>query len=269
MREGSIVNVVVVTPTYNERENIEQLLPRLLAHGPNYHVIVVDDGSPDGTGEYVEEYGRRDPRVSVLRRTGKNGLGKAYVAGFHAALQRPVDYIVQMDADFSHDPDFVPRLVHAADVTGSDLVIGSRYIAGAAIKNWPIRRNLLSRLGNQYARLVLGTRISDYTTGFTAFRAERLRELPYLEFDASGFAFQLEFKHAFQSRGCRIAELPITFVERHTGVSKMHGGIVFEALRMVWGVRRRGKALGIPHAGPVLRPNLAVDASVGDRLDDQ
>jgi glycosyltransferase involved in cell wall biosynthesis len=222
-------NVVVVTPTYNERDNIAALLPRLLAHGPNYSIIVVDDGSPDGTGEFVEEFGRRDPRVSVLRRTGKNGLGKAYVAGFHAALQRPVDYIVQMDADFSHDPDFVPQLVHAADVTASDLVIGSRYIAGAAIKNWPLRRNLLSRAGNQYARLLLGTRISDYTTGFTAFRADALRQLPYLEFDASGFAFQLEFKHAMQSRGMRIAELPITFLEREAGQSKMYGGIIFEA----------------------------------------
>jgi len=263
------LNVVVVTPTYNERENIEQLLPRLLAHGPNYSVIVVDDGSPDGTGEYAEEFGRRDPRVSVLRRTGKNGLGKAYVAGFHAALQRPVDFIVQMDADFSHDPNFVPLLVQAAEETASDLVIGSRYIAGARIENWPLKRNLLSRIGNQYARIVLGMRISDYTTGFTAFRADALRQLPYLEFDASGFAFQLEFKHAIQSRGMRIAELPITFVERQQGVSKMHGGIIFEALAMVWGVRRRGKALGIRHGGPVLRPKMAIRTNTGERLDEQ
>lgn len=263
------MQIVVVTPTYNERENIAELLPRLLAHGPNYSVVVVDDGSPDGTGEYVEEYGRRDARVSVLRRTGKNGLGKAYVAGFHAALQRPVDYIVQMDADFSHDPDFVPNLVHAAAATESDLVIGSRYIAGAAIKNWPMRRNLLSRIGNQYARLILGTRISDYTTGFTVFRAEALRQLPYLEFGASGFAFQLEFKHAMQSRGMRIAEVPITFVERKVGVSKMHGGIVFEALGMVWGVRRRGRALGVSYDGPVLRPQVLADVtSVREQLDD-
>jgi len=263
------VEIVVVTPTYNERENIAQLLPRLLALGPNYSVIVVDDGSPDGTGEYVEEYGRSEPRVSVLRRTGKNGLGKAYVAGFHAASQRPVDYIVQMDADFSHDPDFVATLVHAAEVTGSDLVLGSRYIAGAHIKDWPIRRNLLSRLGNLYARLVLGTRISDYTTGFTVFRADALRQLPYLEFDASGFAFQLEFKHAFQSRGMRIAEVPITFIERAKGVSKMHGGIIFEALSLVWGVRKRGKALGAQQSEPVLRPQMLVDVAAGKRLDDQ
>jgi glycosyltransferase involved in cell wall biosynthesis len=248
--------VVVVTPTYNERENVEKLLPRLLAHGDDYAVIVVDDGSPDGTGDYVEAYGERDPRASVMRRETKNGLGKAYVAGFHAAVQMPgVEYIVQMDADFSHDPDFVPTLVHIADQSGADLVLGSRYIAGARIVNWPLKRNLLSRFGNLYARFVLGMRISDYTTGFTAFRASALRQLPYQEFGASGFAFQLEFKHAMQSRGMSIAEVPITFVERLEGVSKMHGGIIFEALAMVWGVRRRGKALGIPQ-NAVLRPAI-------------
>ncbi|HEY8171497.1 MAG TPA: polyprenol monophosphomannose synthase [Dehalococcoidia bacterium] len=247
--------VVVVTPTYNERENVEKLLPRLLAHGADYHVVVVDDGSPDGTGEYVETYAQRDPRVSVLKRETKNGLGKAYVAGFHAALQQPVDYIVQMDADFSHDPDFVPTMVHIAEQSGADLVLGSRYISGAKIVNWPIKRNLLSRFGNMYARLVLGLRVSDYTTGFTVFRASSLRQLPYEDFGASGFAFQLEFKYAFQSRGMSIAEVPITFVERREGVSKMHGGIIVEALSMVWGVRRRGKALGIPQ-NAVLRPAI-------------
>jgi glycosyltransferase involved in cell wall biosynthesis len=262
------LNVVVVVPTYNERENIEGLLPRLLAHGDNYGVVVVDDGSPDGTGEYVEEFERRDPRVSVLRRVGKNGLGRAYVAGFHAALQRNADYIVQMDADFSHDPDIIPMLIHAAEQTSADIVIGSRYIPGANIVNWPWKRTMLSKLGNQYARLVLGRRISDYTTGFTAFRADALRELPYLHFGSSGFAFQLEFKHAFQSRGFRIAEMPITFVERQVGQSKMHGGIIFEALSMAWSVRRRGKALGIPTMEPVLRPGL-LDAGIEERLNDQ
>lgn len=248
--------VVVVTPTYNERENIAKLLPRLLAHGQDYAVIVVDDGSPDGTGDYVEACGERDPRVAVMRREAKNGLGKAYVAGFHAALQMPgVEYIVQMDADFSHDPDFVPTLVHIAERSGADLVLGSRYIAGARIVNWPLKRNMLSRFGNLYARFVLGMRISDYTTGFTTFRASALRQLSYQEFGASGFAFQLEFKHAMQSRGMSIAEVPITFVERRVGVSKMHGGIIFEALAMVWGVRKRGKALGIPQ-NAVLRPTI-------------
>ncbi len=248
---------VIVTPTYNERENIERLLPRLLALGPNFSVLVVDDGSPDGTGDYVEQIAASEPRVALLRRTSKDGLGRAYATGFHAALQQPVDYIVQMDADFSHDPDFVPMLVRAAEQTESDLVLGSRYIAGAKIENWPWRREVLSRLGNQYARLVLGTRISDYTTGFTAFSANALRRLPYLEFGATGFAFQLEFKHAFQSHGMRIAEIPITFVERQVGASKMHTGIIFEALRMAWAIRARGRRA--EHAAPpqpVLRPGV-------------
>jgi dolichol-phosphate mannosyltransferase len=255
--------VVVVTPTYNERENIEQLLPRLLAHGEDYSVIIVDDGSPDGTGEYVATFAEHDLRVSLMARTAKNGLGKAYVAGFHAAAQMPVDYIVQMDADFSHDPDFVPAMVDAAERSGADLVLGSRYIRGARTVNWPLRRYLLSRLGNLYARFVLGMRVSDYTTGFTVFRADALRQLPYQEFGASGFAFQLEFKYAMQSRGMRIAEVPITFTERRKGVSKMHGGIILEALAMVWGVRRRGRALGIPQ-NAVLRPAV-VENLVGER----
>jgi dolichol-phosphate mannosyltransferase len=251
------VHVTIVTPTYNERENIERMLPRLLALGPEYHVLVVDDGSPDGTGAYVEEYARAEPRVSVLRRAGKDGLGRAYAAGFAAALQQPVDYVVQMDADFSHDPDFVPSLVHVARQTQADLVLGSRYIAGAKIENWPRRREILSRAGNLYARLVLGTAISDYTTGFTAIRAAALRELPFLQFDAAGFAFQLEFKHAFQARGMRIAEVPITFIERERGKSKMHTGIIVEALRMVWDIRARGKALHGGSTEPVLRPGVA------------
>ena len=178
----------------------------------------------------------------------------------------PVDYIVQMDADLSHDPDFVPAMVDAAERSGADMVLGSRYIKGARIVNWPIKRNLLSRLGNLYARLVLGLRVSDYTTGFTVFRADSLRQLPYQEFGASGFAFQLEFKYAFQSRGMRIAEVPITFTERNQGVSKMHGGIIFEALAMVWGVRRRGRALGIAH-NTVLRPAV-VEVLAGERSSD-
>jgi len=258
--------VVIVTPTYNERENIERLLPRLLAHGSDYSVIVVDDGSPDGTGEFVAARGAEDSRVSLIRRESKNGLGKAYVAGFHAAAQMPVDYIVQMDADLSHDPDFVPAMVDCAERSGADMVLGSRYIKGARIVDWPMKRNLLSRFGNLYARLVLGLRVSDYTTGFTVFRADALRQLPYQEFGASGFAFQLEFKYAFQSRGMRIAEVPITFTERNQGVSKMHGGIVLEALAMVWGVRRRGRALGISQTA-VLRPAV-VEVLAGEGSSD-
>lgn len=257
---------VIVTPTYNERENIEQLLPRLLALGDDYLTLVVDDGSPDGTGDYVERLAATEPRIALLRRPGKDGLGNAYAAGFHVALAYGSEYIVQMDADLSHDPDFVPMLVHVAQQTQSDLVLGSRYIAGARIENWPRRRELLSRLGNQYTRLVLGTRISDYTTGFTAFRADALRTLPYLEFGATGFAFQLAFKHAFQARGMRIAEVPITFVERERGKSKMHTGIIFEALRMVWDIRARGRALHVA-AEPVLRPGVLAGTG-GDRRDD-
>jgi dolichol-phosphate mannosyltransferase len=245
--------VVVVVPTYNEIDNVSKLIPRLLAHGDEYHVLIVDDGSPDGTGEWVEEYGRTESRVSVMRRTGKSGLGKAYVAGFHAALQRDCEFIVQMDADLSHDPDYVTEMVRAARETEADLVIGSRYIPGARIENWPRRRFLLSRIGNLYARMVLGMRISDYTTGFTVIRASALSQVPYLEFDASGFAFLIELKHVFRCAGMRIAEMPITFIERAIGESKLHRGIIAEALTMVWSVRRRTAASGIVTSGSVLR----------------
>jgi dolichol-phosphate mannosyltransferase len=260
------VRTVVVTPTYNERENIEPLIRGILSHGPDYGVLIVDDGSPDGTADAVAAIAEHEPRVHLLRRSAKDGLGRAYAAGFHAALQLPVEYIVQMDADLSHDPAFVPMLVHIAEQTESDLVLGSRYISGARIENWPRRRELLSRLGNVYARLVLGWAISDYTTGFTAFRADALRALPYEEFGATGFAFQLEFKHAFQSRRMRIAEVPITFTERERGASKMHTGIIFEALALVWEIRRRGRALQLPEGEPVLRPGLL---GGGDTLDER
>lgn len=263
------MRIVVVTPTYNERENIEQLLPRVLAHGPDYRIIVVDDASPDGTARYVEQWARRDERVTLLRRPAKDGLGNAYAAGLHAALQTGCDYVVQMDADLSHDPGAISMLVHVARQTDSDLVLGSRYIAGARIENWPLRREALSRLGNFYTRLVLGRSISDYTTGFTIARADALRQLPYRDFGATGFAFQLAFKHAFQSRGMRIAELPITFIERRRGQSKMHGGIVLEALRMVWGIRRAGKAANARERDAGIGGPVLADAPAGQPIDDQ
>lgn len=258
------MNVTIVTPTYNERENIERLLPRLLALGPSYRVLVVDDNSPDGTGEYVEQYSLDEPRVDLLRRPVRDGLGRAYVAGYTAALMTNAGYVVQMDADFSHDPDFVPTLVHVAQQTGADLVIGSRYIAGARIDNWPKRRALLSRLGNLYTRIVLGTNISDYTTGFTVARADALRRLRVDSLGANGFAFLLEFKHAFRTQGMSIAEIPITFVERERGKSKLHAGIIGEALTTVWRIRRHTRARLEP---PVLRPGVL--AGTGDAIDER
>ncbi len=258
------MNVIIVTPTYNERENIERLLPRLLAHGPNYRVLVVDDSSPDGTGDFVEEYSLDEPRVTLLRRPTRDGLGRAYVAGYTAALMTSADYIVQMDADFSHDPDFVPTLAHVAQQTGADLVVGSRYIAGARIDNWPRRRALLSRLGNLYTRLVLGTSISDYTTGFTVARADALRRLRVDSLGANGFAFLLEFKHAFRTHGMSIAEIPITFVERERGKSKLHTGIIGEALTTVWRIRKQQAA---PSAPPILRPGIA--GGTGEPIDER
>ncbi|WP_010202410.1 polyprenol monophosphomannose synthase [Salinibacterium sp. PAMC 21357] len=230
-------NVVVVVPTYNEIENIAAIVGRLRQAVPRAHVLVVDDSSPDGTGERAEQLASADSGVSVLHRTKKEGLGKAYLAGFALALERGYDYIVEIDADGSHDPVELPAMIRLAKA-GNDLVIGSRWVDGGSVKNWPWFRHSVSRAGNSYARAVLNSDIRDLTAGYRVFRASALRDFGLDGVSSQGYCFQVELAWNFERAGYRVVEHPITFVERSTGRSKMHAGIVAEALLRVtgWGL---------------------------------
>lgn len=234
--------VTVVIPTYNERENLPHVSAAVLLHG--YRLLVVDDGSPDGTGALADEIAADQPRMSVLHRPGKQGLGPAYAAGFDRALADGAEVIVEMDADFSHDPADLPRLVAGID-GGADLVIGSRYVPGGATPDWPAGRRLISKGGNLYARMMLGIPVRDATAGFRAFRAGALQELPYRSAQASGYGFQVEMAWRAVEAGLTVREVPITFRDRRVGQSKMGTGIVLEAMALVtgWGLGRIGSRL--------------------------
>jgi dolichol-phosphate mannosyltransferase len=229
--------VTVVVPTYDERENIERLVRAVRAHG--YRVLVVDDASPDSTGEIVDRLAAEDPLVEILHRSAKEGLGPAYAAGFRRELDRGAETIVEMDADFSHDPADLPRLVGALRA-GADVAIGSRYVPGGGTPDWPLVRRLISRGGNLYARLMLGIPVRDATAGFRAFRRDALALLPFTTAQASGYGFQVEMAYAAVRAGLEVVEIPILFHDRKLGRSKMNGRIVAEAMVLVtvWGVRR-------------------------------
>jgi dolichol-phosphate mannosyltransferase len=231
--------VLVVIPTYNERDNIGKIVKRLHAALPDVHALVVDDGSPDGTGQLADEMAAADDRVHVLHRTEKAGLGAAYVAGFRWALERGYRVVVEMDADGSHAPEDLPRLLHALE--DADLVLGSRYVPGGTVVNWPLRRQVLSRGGNVYSRLALGAKVKDITGGYRAFRAEVLERLKLDTVASQGYCFQVDLAWRTIELDYRVVEVPITFTEREIGYSKMSGNIVREALWRVtkWGVRRR------------------------------
>ncbi len=219
---------LVVVPTYNEIENINQLLPQILAY-PRLSVLVVDDGSPDGTGDAVAAVMASEPRVHLLRRAGKQGLGTAYVAGFRYALDRGADYIFEMDADFSHDPSYLKDLHHAAEST-YDLVIGSRYVPGGGTTDWGMGRRFISQGGNVYARLILGMRVADLTGGFRCYRRRALEALNLASVRSNGYSFQIEMAYRVHKAGMRIGEVPIIFPDRRVGASKMSKNIVVEAL---------------------------------------
>ena len=229
-------DVTIVLPTYNEAENLESMVDAIRSHGLG--VLIVDDNSPDGTGEIADGLATADG-VSVLHRTHKQGLGPAYAAGFAAALDAGAEILCEMDADFSHDPWDLPRLVGAID-DGADLAIGSRYVAGGAVRDWPLSRRLLSRGGNIYANLMLGAGISDMTSGFRAFRAGALRRLRPETCGASGYGFQIEMAWRAKRADLTVVEIPITFRDRRAGESKMDTAIALEAVRLVtgWGLRR-------------------------------
>jgi dolichol-phosphate mannosyltransferase len=229
--------VTVVLPTYNELENLPHIVPEIVAHG--YRLLIVDDNSPDGTGRLADSLAADLPEVSVLHRGKKSGLGPAYAAGFDRALSDGAETIIEMDADFSHDPGDLPRLVVAID-EGADVAIGSRYVPGGATPDWPALRQIISKGGNLYARTMLGLSVRDATAGFRAFSADALRLLPYRGAQASGYGFQVEMAWRADQAGMKIIEVPISFRDRTRGTSKMGLPIVVEAMWLVtlWGFGR-------------------------------
>lgn len=231
--------VLVIVPTYNEIESINTTLSRLRENVPEADVLVVDDGSPDGTGEAADRVAAADGQVKVLHRAAKQGLGRAYVAGFTWGLEDGYDVLVEMDADGSHQPEELPRLLD--QLLWADIVIGSRYVAGGRVLNWPRRRELLSRTANLYARTVMGIDVADATAGMRAFRAEALRKLDLESVESQGYCFQVDLAWRAVQAGLRVAEVPITFVERTHGESKMDSAVVREALWKVtmWGATHR------------------------------
>jgi dolichol-phosphate mannosyltransferase len=251
---GDTESVLVVVPTYNERDNLPPIVRRVHAAVPGAHVLVVDDASPDGTGELADQLAAADPRIRVLHRDGKNGLGAAYLAGFGWALRHGYRAVVQMDADGSHPPESLPAMLD--ELTDADLVIGSRYVPGGTVVNWPKRREWLSRGGNLYSRLALRVPIRDITAGYRAFRHDVLAELELDDVDSQGYCFQIDMAWRAVQAGFRVSEVPITFTEREHGYSKMSGFIVREALWRVtrWGLRSR---LGSGEEG---RPRDAISA---------
>ena len=229
--------VLVVIPTYDERKNLERIVPAILAQLPEIDVLVVDDNSPDGTGQLADEMAAADPRVHVLHREAKQGLGKAYLAGFRWALAEGYDFMCEMDADFSHDPKYLPDLIDAA--RAADLAIGSRYVRGVNVINWPMSRLLLSYGANLYARWITGLPLTDSTGGFKCFRRAVLEALDLDRVRSNGYAFQIEMSYRAWKRDFRIVEVPIVFTDRIEGQSKMNKKIVREAIWMVWWLRLR------------------------------
>ena len=235
--------ILVIIPTYNERENITTIIGRLRDAVPEADVLVVDDNSPDGTGAIADSLAEADSHISVLHRAGKEGLGAAYIAGFGWGLDAAYDVLVEMDADGSHDPSQLPRLLDR--LRTSDLVLGSRWVPGGEVVNWPTSRKVLSRGGNLYTRALLGLPLADATGGYRAFRADTLRAIDLQGVGSAGYVFQVDLASRVADAGLRVDEVPITFVERQFGQSKMSRAIVVEALLQVtrWGARERAAQL--------------------------
>jgi dolichol-phosphate mannosyltransferase len=237
---------LIIVPTFNERENLPRLAQRLLSLPVKVDLLVVDDNSPDGTGKMADELAARHPQIHVLHRTEKNGLGRAYVAGFRWALERSYEFSFEMDGDFSHNPDDVPAFLEAAQ--NADLVLGSRYAGGIRVINWPLKRLMLSRSAGKYVKLVTGMPFTDPTGGYKCFRRRALQAIKLDEIRSNGYSFQIEMTHKLWRQGFKIVEIPIIFTERAEGRSKMAGHIVSEAFWMVWrlwwqnGLRRKPRA---------------------------
>jgi len=246
-----MADAIVIVPTYNERSNVERLAALLFQHAPDVHALFVDDGSPDGTGGVLDRMAAADGRVRVLHRAAKEGLGRAYVAGFREALKGPYAFFLEMDADLSHDPADVPRLVAAAGA--ADLALGSRYAGGVRVINWPLSRLVLSRGAGIFVQWSTGLPFDDPTSGFKCYRRAALEALDLGAIRSNGYSFQIETVHRLWRQGFRIVEVPITFEERQEGQSKMSGAIVREAFRIVWrlGLRHAHRAPRAPHPASV------------------
>lgn len=227
-------DTIVLMPTYNERENISSIIEEVLRTAP-VDMLIIDDNSPDGTGSVVDAIAEKEPRVQVLHRPGKQGLGKAYLSGFRWALDHDYEYIFEMDADFSHQPRYLPEFLR--EIKRNDLVLGSRYVRDGGVSNWPLHRQLISRGGSLYARTILGVKINDVTGGFKCFRREVLEAIDLDSITSTGYGFQIEMTYRTIQKGFRVKEIPIIFYERNAGQSKMSSGIVIEAVGMVWKLR--------------------------------
>ncbi|MEK6646411.1 MAG: polyprenol monophosphomannose synthase [Candidatus Firestonebacteria bacterium] len=229
------MKTLIVIPTYNEKQNIELLVDELLQLGDYIRILIIDDNSPDGTGEIADTLASKYKQIEVIHRAGKLGLGSAYVAGFKYALKQDVDYILEMDADFSHDPKIVQYFIEAMEKY--DVVIGSRYLTGISVVNWPLRRLILSLMASMYVRIVLNLSIRDCTAGFKCFKKEVLQNINLDAIHSDGYAFQIEMNYRCFKKGYKIGEIPIIFMDRHIGSSKMSKKIVYEAIWVVWRLR--------------------------------
>jgi dolichol-phosphate mannosyltransferase len=229
---------LIVVPTYNERDNVRGISERLLAGLPGTDLLFVDDNSPDGTGALLDELAAAEPRIHVMHRAGKLGLGTAYIEGFTWGLARSYEYLFEMDADGSHDPIYLPTMLALAE-DGADLVVGSRYVPGGGTANWGIGRKIISRGGGLYARTILGVDVRDLTAGFVCWRRKALQAIDLATITSNGYSFQIEMKYRALNRGLRIVETPIVFVDRRVGQSKMSRAIFVEALLKVWALRFR------------------------------
>ncbi|MBX3129036.1 MAG: polyprenol monophosphomannose synthase [Polyangiaceae bacterium] len=235
-RPGTGSSTLIVTPTYNERYNLPLFARATLEVAPEAHLLVVDDASPDGTGEVADELARSDPRVSVLHRAGKLGLGTAYVEGFVSGLAQGYDYFVEMDTDLSHDPNYLPAFF-AAFAQGADVVIGSRNVPGGGVEGWGPGRHLLSKGGSLYARTILGVDVMDLTSGYKGYSRRALEAIELRDIESNGYSFQIETTYRALRRGMTVREVPIVFVDRRVGESKMSRRIFAEAVAMVWKLR--------------------------------
>jgi len=231
----AIVRGLVILPTYQEVESLALVVPRILEQDERLDILVIDDASPDGTGELAERLAADSPRVTVIHRKGKLGLGSAYIAGFQVGLERGYDLLFEMDADGSHDPESLVPMIAATD--RFDVVVGSRYLRGVNVINWPMSRLLLSYFANKYARWVTGLRLADATSGFKCFKREVLEAIDFDKVGSTGYTFQIEMNVRAWKRGFRVGEIPIVFVDREVGQSKMSGAIVREAIWRVWSLR--------------------------------
>ena len=232
---------LIVVPTYNEKDNVRSVASAFLEYLPAAEILFVDDNSPDGTGEVLDEIASENERIQVMHRAGKLGLGTAYLEGFQWGLERDYDYLLEMDADFSHDPKYLPGMLQAA-ADGADMVVGSRYVKGGGTENWGVGRQFISRCGSLYARTILGVGIRDLTSGFICYRKQTLEKLGLENVQSNGYSFQIEMKYRVLKAGMSIKEFPIVFVDRRVGQSKMSKKIFAEALTMVWKLRFGGSA---------------------------